>query len=793
MFSLQMGLFWALAFAACFAFPIVTGDTDDERQTFIVRVQNGLKPSVFSDVEHWYSSTLRTLSSNPLVSEKPTTHEGRSNKDFLHVYKTVFHGFSAKLTSQEAEEIKNRPGVLGVFPDRLRQIQTTRSPQFMGLRSNGPKGILAGSDYGSNVVIGVLDTGIWPERRSFHDRGLGPIPARWKGECTEGKGFSKTLCNKKLIGARYFPWGYKASAGGLNDTTEFQSARDNDGHGTHTASTAAGRHVRLASLLGFAPGVAVGIAPKARIAVYKVCWEKGCFDSDILAAFDKAVDDGVDVISLSVGGGAVPYYLDPIAMGAFGAMERGVFVSASAGNEGPGEMTVTNIAPWITTVGAGTIDRSFPADLVLEDGRVITGASLYSGKPLPEKTFIPLIYAGKASGRNRSGSFAAATCMPKALDPELIRGKIVLCDRGGIPRAAKGVVVKEAGGVGMIIANVSPEGEGLVADAHVLPAVAITEFAGYTVHGYISSSANPRATFVFHGTQLGVKPAPVVASFSSRGPNPESAYIVKPDLIAPGVNILAAWPDGVGPTGLPSDTRRTEFNIISGTSMACPHVSGLAALLKGAHPDWSPAMIRSALMTTAYMHDNAGKPLLDEKNYNTSTMWDHGSGHVDPEKAVDPGLVYDLRVNDYLGFLCDSNYTRRNIRSIARRQVNCTRKEKKPWDLNYPSISVSFEQSEDSKQSKFEIAVTRTVTHVGEGASSYTVTVNNPTGAVVVVDPPKLVFREKGQKQRYVVRISAEKVKLPPGNSQSEFGMLTWSDGKHVVSTPIAVVCQLPY
>ncbi|OVA02606.1 Peptidase S8/S53 domain [Macleaya cordata] len=812
-----MGLvYWSLVFANLLAFSAVSGDStssttlstslDDQTQTFIIRVQNDLKPSAFSDVEHWYSSTLRSLTSNVLSasseSTDPKTNQGaenkKKNKDFLHVYRTVFHGFSTKLTQQQAEEIKTRPGVLGVYQDRIRQIQTTRSPQFLGLTPHGPNanGLLTGSDYGSNVVIGIFDTGIWPERRSFHDRGLGPVPSHWKGECMEGKGFSKTLCNKKLVGARYFPDGYTATAGGINDTTEFRSPRDSDGHGTHTASTAAGRHVRQASMLGFAEGVAVGIAPKARIAVYKVCWERGCFDSDILAAFDKAVEDGVDVISLSVGAGAVPYYLDPIAMGAFGAMEKGVLISASAGNEGPGLMTVTNIAPWITTVGAGTMDRRFPADLILEDGRVIRGASLYNGAPLPEKTFLPLVYAGNLSvARNetspkRSGGFTSAICMPKSLDPELVRGKIVLCDRGGVPRVSKGAVVKEAGGAGMIVANVAPDGEGLVADAHVLPGVAITESAGYTVHGYIATSKNPRATFVFRGTQLGIKPAPIVAGFSSRGPNLESIHIIKPDIIAPGVDILAAWPDGVSPTGLSSDPRRTEFNIMSGTSMSCPHVSGLAALLKGAHPDWSPARIRSALMTTAYMHDSTGKTLLDESTYNTSTVWDMGSGHVDPEKAINPGLVYDLTVEDYLDFLCASNYSRRNIRLIARRPVKCTMKGLKPWNLNYPSISVAVDQSEPSK---FEIAVTRTATHVGDGASSYTVKIDNPVGAIVTVDPPKLDFNQKEEKRSYVVKITAEKVNLPPANTKSEFGRLTWSDGKHVVSMPVAVTWQQSY
>ncbi|KAA8549133.1 hypothetical protein F0562_000817 [Nyssa sinensis] len=713
---------------------------------------------MLSDVEQWYSSTLRSVKSDPLESEKSRTSQRGKEKDFLHVYKTVFHGFSARLTTQQAEELKKRPGVLAVLPDRVRQIQTTRSPEFLGLATSTPAGLLVESDSGSNVIIGVLDTGIFPERRSFSDEGLGPVPSHWRGECIEGEKFPQSLCNKKIIGARYFTDGYEASVGEINETTDIRSARDSDGHGTHTASTAAGRQVANASLLGFAKGVAVGIAPKARIAVYKICWKRGCLDSDILAAFDKAVEDGVNVISLSVGGGALPYNMDPIAIGCYAAMERGILISASAGNGGPGRMSVTNIAPWITTVGASTIDRKFPADLLLGDGRVITGASLYSGKPLPEKTFLPIILAGNASrqGSNHNfGGYPAHTCMPESLYTKLVRGKIVVCDRGGIPRVAKGQVVKEAGGAGVIIANVFPEGEGLIADAHLIPGMAITESAGKTLSDYITTSREKAsATMVFRGTQTGVKPAPVVASFSSRGPSAESMYVMKPDLIAPGVNILAAWPDGVAPTELSSDTRSTEFNIASGTSMSCPHVSGLAALLKGAHPDWSPAMIRSALMTTAYMQDNNGNPLLDESTYNISIVWGTGAGHVDPEKAVDPGLVYDLTVNDYLDFLCASNYSSDEIRQITRRSVSCRKKQYEPWDLNYPAISVAFDVSQPSS---FEVAVTRTATHVSEGAASYNVTVVSPKGAMVKVDPPKMVFKEKGEKQSYVVRITADK------------------------------------
>ncbi|KAF3626141.1 Subtilisin-like protease SBT1.6 [Capsicum annuum] len=717
--------------------------TIGNKQSYIIRVQNDLKPSVFSDVEHWYSSTLRSLSRNiPLKSDTTTDVD---QEEFLHVYRTVFHGFSTRLTADEAQELESRHGVLSVLPDLLRQLHTTRSPHFLGLdllSASPTSNLVTESDFGSNVVIGVLDTGIWPEHPSFHDQGMGPIPSFWKGECTQGQNFTKANCNKKIIGARYFTSGYVAKMGRINSSTDIESPRDTDGHGTHTASTAAGRAVGDASLLGFAKGVAVGIAPKARVAAYKVCWKRGCMDSDILAGFDKAVDDGVNVISVSVGGSAVPYNLDPIAIGSFGAMEKGVFISASAGNEGPRSMTVTNVAPWITTVGASTIDRKFPADLVLGNGKRITGASLYRGDPLHDNFHhLPLVYGGNSSvglrnGARHSSSFSAATCMPDSLDKESVHGKIVVCDRGGTPRVSKGEIVKDAGGVGVVVTNVAPMGEGLIADAHLIPGLDVTESAGILIHDYINSNDNPTATMTFYETRVGVKPAPVVASFSSRGPSAESFFVLKPDVIAPGVNILAAWPDGVAPTELSSDTRRTQFNIASGTSMSCPHISGLAALLKGAHPYWSPAMIRSALMTTAYTQDQEGNPLLDEKSNNISTTLDMGAGHVDPEKAVEPGLVYDITVDDYLNFLCASNYSGKDIRQISKKQGRCVEKhDHKPWNLNYPAISVVIDSAQLQEAPK--VQVTRIVTHVGEAPSTYTVSVTNPKNAMGLGDAIK--------------------------------------------------------
>ncbi|CAA6655984.1 unnamed protein product [Spirodela intermedia] len=600
-------------------------------------------------------------------------------------------------------------------------------PQFIGLRNQ--VGLWSDSDYGSDVIVGVLDTG----------SGGAPIVLRSKprphtlsleGGLRIWASFSPSDCNNKLIGARSFSKGHDAASvigGGpvINETVEYRSPRDADGHGTHTASTAAGRHTFEASMAGYAAGIAKGVAPKARLAVYKVCWRgSGCLDSDILAGFDSAVADGVDVISVSIGGGdgvGSPYYLDPIAIGSYGAVSRGVFVSSSAGNDGPTSMSVTNLAPWLTTVGAGTIDRTFPADVVLGDGRKIAGVSLYSGDPLGDK-MLPLVYPGK------SGGLSASLCMENSLDPQLVKGAIVICERGSSPRRCR--------------------------------------------QGLRFLLAQPDGHHRFHGTMIGIKPAPLVASFSGRGPNGLSPAVLKPDLIAPGVNILAAWTDAVGPTGLDMDDRKTEFNILSGTSMACPHVSGAAALLKSAHPTWSPAAIRSAMMTTANVEDNRLLPVNDESTGKPSTPLDLGAGHLNLNRAMDPGLVYDLKKEDYVNFLCAIGYGPKTIQVITHEPVDCPEKKPAPENLNYPSFSVLFDGASSGNLSKTFI---RTVTNIAA------------KGLTVRVKPRKLVFTSAVTALSYVFTVSADSQNLTLGESGSAFGFLSWSDGEHVVRSPIVV------
>ncbi|OIV97353.1 hypothetical protein TanjilG_07105 [Lupinus angustifolius] len=740
----------------------------DSKSTYIVHIKHQNKPDIYSTYHEWYTATLSSLS-----SLSTTDFDSNSNSNpLLYTYTTAYNGFAASLTSQQVDELLKSDYVIGIYQDTLYQLHTTRTPEFLGLQTHSglPKGLVNETLNKSlyDVIIGVLDTGVWPESKSFNDTGFPAIPKRWRGECESGKDFASSLCNKKLIGARSFSKGFSMAMKNKNDEgseTIIKSPRDTEGHGTHTASTAAGSYVTNASFFGYASGIARGIAPQARVAAYKVCWADGCFSSDILAGMQRAIEDGVDVLSLSLGGTSAPYFSDAVAIGAFAAIKKGIFVSASAGNSGPTPESVSNVAPWITTVGAGTLDRNFPAYAVLGNKKQLTGVSLYSGKGIGNKP-VSLVY-------NKSSSL----CTAGSLDPKLVNGKVMVCDRGSNGRVAKGEIVKKAGGVGMILANTADSGEESIADKHVLPAVAVGKKDGDTIREYVGSDPNPTVVLSFGGTVLDVKPAPVVAAFSSRGPNTVTPQILKPDIIGPGVNILAGWTGVVKPSTLLTDTPTSPFNIISGTSMSCPHISGLAALIKAAHPKWSPSAIKSAIMTTAYTLDNTNTTLHEASVGAVSTPWAHGAGHVDPQKALSPGLVYDASANDYVTFLCSLNYTLEHVKTIAQNpNVNCSRKFSDPGQLNYPSFSISFGSN------KRVARYTRTLTNVGDANSVYNVAVDGPLTVNIIVKPSELVFGKVLEKKRYTVTfVSKKDVAI-----KAAFGSITWSNSQHQVKSPIA-------
>ncbi|XVF51600.1 hypothetical protein PTKIN_Ptkin04bG0197300 [Pterospermum kingtungense] len=686
------------------------------------------------DLDGWYQSFL------------PVTASSQQAK-MVYSYRNVVTGFAAKLTAEEAEAMKRKEGVVSARPERVYSLHTTHSPDFLGLHQN--LGFWNQSNYGEGVIIGLLDTGITPGHPSFSDEGMPPPPAKWKGKCEFDGG-----CNNKLIGARNF----------AEDQTG--PPTDEEGHGTHTASTAGGNYVEGANVFGNANGTAVGMAPLAHLAMYKVCGEL-CSESAILAAMDVAVEDGVDVLSLSLGGGSVPFYMDSIALGAFTAIQKGIFVSCSAGNEGPQYGTLSNEAPWILTVGASTIDRSISAIAKLGNGLTYDGESLFQPKDFPS-TLLPLVYAGA------NGNESSAFCAPGSLKDVDVKGKVVLCERGGdIGRIDKGQEVKDNGGAAMILMNDQLNGFSTIADPHVLPATHVSYNAGLNIQKYINSTTNPTATILFKGTVIGNPSAPEVTSFSSRGPNMQSSGILKPDIIGPGVSILAAWPVSVENK---TNTKST-FNMISGTSMSCPHLGGIAALLKSSHPDWSPAAIKSAIMTTASFVNLGGNPIVDQTN-TTADIFATGAGHVNPSKANDPGLIYDLQPDDYIPYLCGLNYTDEEIGTIVQRNVDCSSESIiADAELNYPSFSIVLPESGSQ-------TYTRTVTNVGPASSSYTYLVAAPEGVDVSVTPKQIVFTSVNQKATYSVTFSRQKnISLPFSQ-----GLLNWFSPQHNVTSPIAVM-----
>lgn len=776
-----------------FAFMAIASMASVDKQTYVIHMDQAKlmektkitaldNQAPYQRIKNWYETILDSISEVSKQGEDDKDHE-LSNPQLLYVYQTAISGFAAKLSTRQLAALKKVDGFLSAFPDEMLSLHTTHSPQFLGLELS--TGLWARQSMGSDVIIGVADTGIWPEHVSFQDTGLSPIPARWKGTCQTGTNFSPSNCNHKLIGAKAYFQGYESVAGSINEKSDYRSPRDAQGHGTHTASTAAGNLVSAASFYGLANGSAAGMRFSSRIAVYKVCWEFGCASSDILAAIDEAIVDGVDVLSLSLGGSSKPYDSDPIAIAAFRATQKGIFVSCSAGNSGPEKSSVSNIAPWIMTVAASYTDRSFPTIVKLGNGETLEGSSLYTGKSKSTRE-LPLVFNKTAGFDDTETPF----CFPGSLNKKLARRKMVVCLRGGNGRTQKGEQVRLAGGAGMLLVNTENQGEELFADPHILPATSLGASAGETIRNYLKSAKNPTASITFKGTSFN-NPAPMVTAFSSRGPSSDGPDVIKPDVTAPGMNILAAWPPKTSPSLLKTDKRSVLFNIISGTSMSCPHVSGLAALLKSIHPNWSPAAIKSALMTTAYTLNNKNLPIADislTSSDSAATPFALGSGHVDPEKASDPGLIYDITPQDYLIYLCSLHYNSTQIGNMLGYSTSFTcpkpASNLHPGDLNYPSFAVNFQLGASNSTITFK----RTLTNVGGAPSVYKVQVNSPSGVMVKVEPNILRFNKLGDEMSY--RVTFTGLGKKAGSVNPSFGDLIWAFGKYSVRSPIAVTWQ---
>ncbi|CAL5069344.1 unnamed protein product [Urochloa decumbens] len=733
--SLRLALLPILLLAA-----VATVTGDDELRTFIVHVQPH-ESHVFDTTDDrttWYKTFLP------------------EEERLVHSYHHVASGFAARLTERELAAVSGMPGFVSASPSQVYRLLTTHTPQFLGLGLPSA-GRNYTSGFGEGVIIAVLDSGVYPFHPSFSGDDMPLPPAKWKGRCD----FNASACNNKLIGARSFE--------------SNPSPLDTDGHGTHTSSTAAGAVVPGAQVLGQGFGSASGMAPRAHLAVYKVCGDE-CTSADILAGIDAAVGDGCDVISMSLGGPTVPFYMDSMAIGTFGAVEKGVFVSMAAGNSGPDESTLSNDAPWILTVGASTMDRQIVAQVRLGNGATFDGESVYQPNISTTVTY-PLVYAGASSTPN------ASFCGNRSLDGFDVKGKIVLCDRGNdVARLDKSAEVLRAGGFGMILANQFADGYSTIADAHVLPASHVSYVAGVDIKKYINSTANPVAQIVFKGTVLGTSPAPAITSFSSRGPSPQNPGILKPDITGPGVSVLAAWPFRVGPPSAAPFFPGPTFNFESGTSMSTPHLSGIAALIKSKHPDWSPAAIKSAIMTTADPTDTSGKPIVNEQHV-PANWFATGAGQVNPDKALDPGLVFDIAAADYVGFLCGM-YTSQEVSVIARRSVDCSEITVIPDRmLNYPSISLTLPATTNNTTAP--VVATRAVKNVGDASEVYYPRVDLPGTVPVLVKvvPSSLRFTAANQVQNFTVsvqRVQSTDLKFLQGS-------LVWKSDKHTVRSPVSI------
>ncbi|WP_406636515.1 S8 family serine peptidase [Amycolatopsis sp. WGS_07] len=673
-------------------------------------------------------------------------------------------GFAAKMTQTQASTLAARPDVLFVAPDTERQGADYETPSYLGLTGrDGVWNRLGGTARaGDGVIIGDIDSGITPENPAF--AALPPSPSdravarRWHGSCDPGKTGPAIVCNNKLIGAKVFGPG---TVDAVPDEY-FGSPRDYDGHGTHTASTAAGDYGVRMTVDGKDFGKFSGMAPAARVAMYKALWHKADNTtsgntSDLVKAIDEAVADGVDVINYSIttSTGAVD---DPVAYAFYNAAKAGVFVSAAASNNGAGPSTVQSNYPWVTTVAAGTDNVAHHTTLTLGNGATYVGVGLGSAVPSS-----PVALPAQV-GLSGADPVKLAQCYSKEWDPSLpggvldpakVKGKIVVCDRGANDRVDKSRAVAEAGGVGMVLVNPGPNT--LNADLHAIPTVHLDPAAGTPVKAYVSATANPTAAL--SASRDDQVTAPLVASFSSRGPaQATGGDLLKPDLLAPGVDLLAAV--------APVNHKGRQFDFESGTSMATPHVAGLAALLAGAHPDWSPMAIKSALMTTANPQGTDGKPIRTDSGAE-ATPFDRGAGQVTPGAALASGLVYDSTAEDWDAFLCGQGSVPPSGKCAASMPAT---------DLNVPSFGVGSLAGSQT--------VTRTLTNLGRQAWAGRVSVQEPPGVTVRVQPSILVV-PPGAKQKFTVTFT----RTTASYGKFVFGSLAWrpwTPGPDVRS-PIAV------
>ena len=727
-------------------------------------------------------------------------------------YDVALNGFAAMLTDTEVRALKKNTGVLSIQADAIHQLYTSNTPTFLGLdQANGLWNKVGGKGHaGEDIIIGMLDSGVWPEDTSFADRidanGVptqdlggtlvyGAPPAKWQGiGCEIKPGITAANCNNKLIGIR----SYISATASIN-SADFPSGRDGTlegggGHGSHTSSTAGGNAGVPVVINGINLGFLSGMAPRARLAMYKVCFtgttstNGGCASSSTVAAVNQAIMDGVDVLNYSIGPSAGGGLMsDPSEIAFLNASNAGLFVAAAAGNSGPTTGPSANLGPWHATVAASTHNRTIGARVIEGDGVLYPGASLNQA-PLPSAPLINSINAGSVpySSLSAADQLARRLCYTDAdraasnassmgaLDPAYVTGKIVICDRGNNARVNKSAAVLAAGGIGMVLAD---NGAGLVSEVHSVPTVHISQGNGVLLKAYAASLAQPTAALTAAMVFLDA-PAPYIAGFSARGPNTADNNMLKPDIAAPGVDIAAAFApsttsDEVATLKAGGSTTKTGSSIISGTSMASPHIAGLAALLKQEHPTWTPAMIKSALMTSA--SDTLDDGVTTALPWTNATAagklpFGQGAGQVTPNGAADPGLVYDAGILDYARLSCGFAAPNLQLYSTA----TCAAIGSISGSaLNLPSITAGAILGTQT--------ITRTVTNVSNVSSTYHASFAM-SGFSGVVTPSSFTIAP-GATQTYSVTLTRT---TTPQNVWG-FGNLTWSDGNgHSVRSPVS-------
>ncbi len=729
------------------------------------------------------------------------------NIEAIYSYRYALNGFAVRMTPAQAVKVEHMQEVLRVWEDEIRPLTTNFSADFLELfdASSGLRGPLALS--GDGVVIGVIDSGIAPQHPALQDTReadrprlcestWGEVsllgrwlcgrydrmedvqvfdpPENWNGICQTGPEFTETDCNNKLIGARFFLDG--AQATGPIDPGEIFSPRDVDGHGTHTATTAAGNRVK-ASIFGTSFGRVEGMAPGARLSVYKACWLRpgatraSCNTSDLANAIDMAVADGVDVISYSVGSSLFTVTApDDIAL--LAAAKAGILTVVAAGNEGPNFDTITSPAgnPAVITTGASSREGQHS----LEAMQVKTPPSIAGKYAVKEAGFTPpLIDLGSLEGQlvlvdddstatvdgSTGTTFDACQSLTNSSE---VSGNIAFIQRGGCDFDVKVANAESAGAIAVVVFNLSGGPIVMIGDpvGIDIPAVMVGAADGKLFLDELNSDQVIEVvldkSFFLTESDTGNN----MASFSSRGPGPVPD-ILKPDLTAPGINILAgSTPDAV------NSVSGEFFAFLSGTSMSTPHVAGVAALIKEAHPEWSPAAIKSAMMTTAYQEVT----LSDGETQ--AIPFDFGSGHIAPNRANDPGLVYDIAADEYDAFSC-------GVGSPDISQARCDELETagfslEPADLNQPSISVSGLTSTRT--------VTRRVTNVSDSSETYNAEIVAPFGIDVQVTPASLVVGA-GASATYDVTFNYQSGPL----DFYRFGSLAWVSGDHSVRSVLSV------